>query len=123
MVLCAELPLSGSMSVMDGSGRCSVGIDPLALSSECDERERLAHELGHCLTGSFYNRFSPYDERARHERRAGRWAVDALVPERELCLALREPTSLAELAELFCVSEGTIRLALERHRELELAGA
>ena len=50
------LPQTGSMSVMDEGGRCAIGMDLPSRHTETEQRVRLAHELGHCVTGSFYNR-------------------------------------------------------------------
>jgi len=38
------------------------------------ELYQLAHELGHCECGAFYNRYSPFDLVGKHERRADCWA-------------------------------------------------
>ena len=44
-----------------------------------------AHELGHCETGSFYNRYAKLDVRQQHENRADKWAIRRLVPMAESC--------------------------------------
>ncbi|MCI7650223.1 MAG: hypothetical protein SO436_09695 [Oscillospiraceae bacterium] len=44
----------------------------------------MAHELGHCITGSFYNVYAVCDLRAKHERRADKWAIKKLVPRDKL---------------------------------------
>ena len=44
-----------SMSYMSRSGKCYIAIDPFQLDSECEEKIKLAHELGHCVQGAFYN--------------------------------------------------------------------
>ena len=118
LVLYCRLPLTGALSCMDSQGRCSIGIDPCQLTGETDERLKLAHELGHCATGAFYNRYSPLDSRERHELRARRWALEALVPESSLRAAIKARLLPHEMQELFGVDEETIRLALQRHREL-----
>ena len=64
-----------SMSLLDADGRCHIAIDPRRLRSERDERTKLVHELGHCLTGSFYSRDTDYDGRLRQENRADKWAI------------------------------------------------
>ena len=48
-----------ALSIMDEDGRCFVAIDPARIRDEADGRAKLAHELGHCETSSFYNRFYP----------------------------------------------------------------
>ena len=55
-ILRFPLPNTGSMSVMDEGGRCSIGMDPGVLDGGALERVHLGHELGHCVTGSFYSR-------------------------------------------------------------------
>ena len=64
------LPQTGSLSLLSPSGQCYIALDPSL--SDTQQRVRLAHELGHCETGSFYNRYSPYDlrERCEHHRAA-----------------------------------------------------
>lgn len=56
---------------VEESRQCYIAI-PRGLSS-VDEKEALAHELGHCEYGGFYNRHSKYDIRAKAERRADKW--------------------------------------------------
>ena len=53
-VLTFPLPGCGSVSVMDGDG-CAIGMDKSVQDAGIQERVHLAHELGHCVTGSFYN--------------------------------------------------------------------
>ena len=55
------LPNTGSMSVMDAQGRCFIGMDAGVLDGAAQERVHLGHELGHCVTGSFYNRYAAVD--------------------------------------------------------------
>ena len=56
-----SLPENGSLSIQDGQGQCYIGMDEL--ETEAQRKVHLAHELGHCLTGSFYNRYAPRDLR------------------------------------------------------------
>lgn len=58
-----------SLSLLDNS-KCYIAIDPFKIYGEADEKVKLAHELGHCETGAFYNEYSKFDIRAKHERRA-----------------------------------------------------
>lgn len=105
-----RLPESGSLSVMvDGS--CAIGMDPQIQGSR--ERVHLGHELGHCLTGSFYNFHAPLDLRQRHENRADKWAIHMLVPVEALDDAVASGhTTLTELAEHFGVTEVFMRKAV-----------
>lgn len=106
-----------SLSTMDSDGQCFVAIDPTKVTSTADEKTKLAHELGHCVTGSFYNVYSPCDIRQRHENRADKWAIKTLIPKDELDAAVeRGYTELWELAELFNVSEDLMRKAVSWYR-------
>lgn len=111
---CYALRSREALSLMDEEGECYIAIDPFQLKSETDEKLKLAHELGHCMTGSFYNRWAACDVRQKHERRANKWAIGQLVPRAELRAALRSGlTQPWELAEHFDVSEAFIRKAME----------
>ena len=81
------------------------------------EKECLAHELGHCEYGGFYNRYSKYDIRAKAERRADKWAFAKLVPYGQLMQAVRHGvTEVWELAEYFDVSCDFINRAVEYYK-------
>ena len=109
-VLPFGLPLTGSMSVMDDAGRCYVAMDPALRDGGVSERVHLSHELGHCITGSFYSRYTAVDCRQRHENRANKWAIRALIPVEELDNAIAGGcTEIWELAEQFQVTEDFIR--------------
>lgn len=104
------MPLNGSMSIMDESGACYIGMDQSVQDNGPQERTHLAHEIGHCRTGSFYNRYSNFDCRQRHENRADKWAVQYLIPVDALDEAVANGcTELWELAERFGVTEDFIR--------------
>ncbi len=119
-VYCAELPLTVSASVMSMSGNCYIGIDPFQIETEAEERVHLAHEIGHCERGAFYNPYSELDIRARHELRADRWAIKNLVPFADFTEALTNGiTELWELAEYFTVTEEFIIKAVEYYKLTE----
>lgn len=81
---------------------------------KCD----LAHEIGHCETGSFYNIYSPFDLKEKCERKANRRAVEILMPEKELRRALREGCREAwKLADWFDVTQEFAALALKIYAE------
>lgn len=112
VVDCFQLGTRQSMSILDGKD-CFIAIDPFQLVSACDEKMKLAHELGHCITGSFYNRYSELDIRQKHENRADRWAIRQLIPAEELKQAVKEGfTEPWELAEYFGVTEDFMRKAM-----------
>ena len=79
-VLTYPMARNGSMSVMLEGGRCFVGMDEALRDGGVQERVHLSHELGHCVTGSFYNIHAAVDSRRRHENRADKWAVLQLIP-------------------------------------------
>ena len=99
-----------ALSIMDLDGECFIAIDPQRISGETDERNKLAHELGHCITGSFYNQYSDYDCRQFHENRADKWAIQNLIPVEELDDAVASGcTEIWDLADRFGVTEDFIR--------------
>ncbi len=102
-----------AFSFMDEDGDCYIAIDPARLTSEADERTKLAHEMGHCITGSFYNQWSAYDIRQKHENRADRWGIHRLIPVDAFDDAVAAGhTDLWELAELFGVNEDFMKKAV-----------
>lgn len=103
-----------SLSLPMSDGTCAIALDPTKFQSEQDELWKLAHELGHCETGSFYCRHTPFDERGRHERRAERWAIRKLLPFEDLNKAVGQGIREAwELAEYFELPEDLILEAVE----------
>ncbi len=108
------LPKSQAMSVCAADGSCHIAIDPNQLTNEADEKVKLCHELGHCITGSFYSIDNVLDLRGRHEYRANKWAIKQLVPIDDLLSALqRGITSLWELADYFGVTEWFMQKAYD----------
>ena len=98
---------------MDAAGQCSIGLDLPHRRTRNELRVRLAHELGHCVTGSFYNRYSSADNRKRHENRADRWAVGRLIAREELDEAVAEGhTEPWDLADYFGVDEAFLKKAV-----------
>lgn len=107
------LPKTGSLSVLSDTGRCWIGMDDQIPDSSVQERVHLAHELGHCITGSFYNIHATVDHRQRHENRADKWAVQQLISVDALDDAVAEGcTELWALAERFGVSEAFMKKAV-----------
>lgn len=116
MTTCALLALAESKQheVIYVSGTTvdafSVEVDKcyIALSTDLSgtkEKEKLAHELGHCEYGGFYNVYSKYEIRNKAERRADKWAFMHLLPigeVREACE--RGFCEVWEIAEHFGVS-------------------
>ena len=110
------LPETESLCIQDEGGRCHIAIDESRLCSEADHTVHLAHELGHCITGSFYNIHSPLDVRQKHENRADKWAIQACVSAEALDEAVADGcTDLWSLAERFGVTEAFMRKAVCLH--------
>lgn len=104
---------NGSMSIMLEDGSCFIGIDGSIRDGGVQERVHLSHELGHCVTGSFYNIYAAIDHRQRHENRADKWAIKELIPVEDLDEAVANGcTELWELAEWFGVTEQFIKKAV-----------
>ena len=113
VVDCFALISREALSVMDEDGSCFVAVDPGKLRSKTDERSKLAHELGHCVTGAFYNQYSSFDCRQKHENKADKWAVKQLIPVDELDEAIADGhTEIWDLAEHFGVTEDLARKAV-----------
>lgn len=116
-----DLPVNGSVSIMDEDGSCYIGMDHSVLDANAAERVHLGHELGHCETGSFYSIYTRVDSRQRHENRADKWAIRKLMPRPEVERALQKGFQLWELAELFGVTEQFARKAVCLYRHGNLA--
>lgn len=113
-----DLPQTHSLSLMNNDGSCAVAIDPFGLNSTKDEKIRLAHELGHCVTGSFYNRYSDFDIKAKSEWKADKWAIKKLIPKDELQAAFEQGyTEPWDLAEYFNVTEEFIIKAVNYYND------
>lgn len=100
------MPENDSMSIMTEDGSCFIGIDPKIQDGGVQEKIHLSHEIGHCVTGSFYNIYAAVDSRQRHENRADKWAIRQLIPVDALDDAVAHGvTEFWELAEQFDVTE------------------
>lgn len=112
-VIETSLPENGSLSLMDDAGNCYIGIDESVMDGGALEIVHMAHELGHCLTGSFYNRHTRFDIRQRHENRADKWAVRQIISVEDLDTAIAAGyTEVWQLAEYFSVTEQFMRKAI-----------
>lgn len=111
-VIFAPLPETGSLCVQL-DGQCYIGIDDSVLCDSASYRVHLAHELGHCKTGAFYNRWAADDVRQKHENKADKWAIQRMIPEDELDEAVADGcTELWQLAERFDVTEDFMKKAV-----------
>lgn len=119
-VFAYKLPKTRSMSTELPDGYMAIGIDYEALTSTAEERVHLAHEIGHCKTGSFYNKYSKYDVREKHERKATIYAVQCIMPLDEIMDAYRHGCrEIWDMAEYFNVTEDFARFALMYYRIIQ----
>ncbi len=96
-----------ALSIED-EGKCYIALRPDL--NAIQEREALAHELGHCEYGGFYRISDPNDIKSRHEFRADKWAFLKLLPpgwvrnciEHGICAVWR----IAEEADVSCEFAG-----------------
>ena len=104
---------NGSMSIMNDNGSCYIGMDQSVQDGSIQEKVHLAHEIGHCATGSFYSIHTAVDSRQRHENKADKWAVKHLISVEDLDTAVANGcTEIWELAEHFGVTEQFMQKAV-----------
>ena len=112
-----------SMSVKLPNGVKVIGLSPdkTYLSEESPPYTKLecfAHEMGHCMTESFYSVWSPLETRAKHEARAHKWAANYVIPFSELRSAVSAGNrELWQLAEYFDVSPAFVEKAIQIHEQ------
>ena len=112
-IIVLDIPKTGSMCIQSESGRCYIGMDYGILPDEAGRRVHLAHELGHCKTGAFYNRWATCDIRQKHENRANKWAIEKIIPENALDEAVADGcTDIWSLADRFNVTEDFMKKAV-----------
>ena len=111
-IMYLSIPENGSMCIQTDK-RCYIGMDCGVLVNESNIRVHLAHELGHCKTGAFYNRWATCDIRQKYEHRADKWAIEKMIPIDALYDAIADGhTELWDLAEKFCVTETFMKKAV-----------
>lgn len=88
-------------------------MDYSLIESGANEKVHLAHELGHCATGSFYNPYTTLNNRKKHENKADKWAIEQLISAEALDAAVADGhTEIYDLAEYFGVTEDFMRKAV-----------
>ncbi len=101
-----------ALAVQLPSGRCAWAVERKGISS-AQYRQRVCHELGHCVKGAFYTRLSAPTTREKCEETARRWSYRKMVPIRDLIDAIadgdREPWQIAERLD---VPEDMVRSAV-----------
>ncbi len=112
-IIVLDIPKCKSMCLQSDDLACYIGVDKNIARNYADYRTHLAHELGHCCTGSFYNRWAKCDIRKKHENRADKWAIEKLVTKEELDRAIAAGCETVwQLSEYFGVTEDFMRKAL-----------
>ena len=111
-----HLPMERLTAISTPDGFIGMDVDKLETSAQ--ETVCLAHEMGHCLTGSFYTVDTGLQQRQRCEERADRWAMGQLVPLEELKQVLQGGiTCTYELAEHFDVPEPFLCRCIQYYKE------
>ena len=101
-----------ALSVQHDDGACDIALNMDFVTCEAVEKAILAHELGHCEEKAFYNRYSHFDLKQRHENRANRWAFRHVIPYEDMLSAMRSGyTSTWALAEHFDLPEDFVQQA------------
>lgn len=110
-----------SLAVDFGGNEYGIALNEALLPTSSEKKVALAHELGHCETGSFYNLNNPLDLRRRHEYRADRWAIRSLIPREELEAAIQSGIrEVWDLAEHFGVTDEFMIKAIHYYRQADI---
>ena len=103
-IIVGHLKHNKGFSVLDDDGDAHIVIRH-KYETTAEERVVLAHELGHCMRGAFYNLYSPYEARGKQERQADTWAIERLVPKDEFFAACKGGAHYPyEIAEVFNIT-------------------
>lgn len=114
-ILIYDFPLNGTDAL---SIPGAIAINTRKICTFRDLKDKLSHEMGHCMTCSFYNTKNPLDVRERHETRANRWKMAHEVPRDAFFDALEHGvTEIWQLAEHFDVTEDFMRMTAEYYIE------
>lgn len=112
-VMAAECPNCKAISLLSPSGKCYIGMDYRAIKTEREERQYLAHDIGHCVKGAFYNPYSPFSLIEQQEYRANKWAIKKLAPKDEMIKAMEKGnTEIWQLADFFGITEEMVKYAM-----------
>lgn len=117
----ADLPKNKALAIKLGQTEI-IGLDKAVAADSSEERTLLAHEIGHCATGCFYDLSANRIDRSRQEHRAIRWALCRCVPKRKLIELIRARYSNNEIADIFGVTEEFIKKAYTYYFEYGIAG-
>lgn len=83
-----------------------IAINKSKCENSIDEKVTLAHEIGHCETGSLYCSTESYCIREKCEENAKRWAIQTLIPFDKLSSVIKsgyiECWEIAEKLDVTC---------------------
>lgn len=107
----------GKAATIELNGIYGIFLDPDQLNTSAEELCAVAHELGHCMTGSTHQLSSPLDMVERHEYRADKYAIHRILPAQQISEAIQAGyTELWQLAEYFDVTESFLKRALDIYK-------
>lgn len=119
LMLGGKLHGSLSMAICD-KGNCTAVFDYSQIGNIPELNVCTAHEIGHCVTGSFYTEKS-LELRSRMEYRADKWAIKKLLPKTEIEEALKNGyVEVWQLAEHFEVTEEYVKKAFWIYFDISL---
>ena len=117
------MPFAKSFSIFIPSlDRRAIALDPWKFETIADEFTTLGHEVGHCMTYSFYNRWAACDVK-KAPREPGRGCGNRAVPSpgRSGGRRARKVHTVWDLAERFGVTEDLVRKAIYWYKHGNLA--
>ncbi len=113
---CPKSIVAMSMRTKDGCKVISLpseDIGPIGRVIGPTVLECFAHEMGHCMTNSFYSFFEPLEGRIQAENKADAWAINFLMPLSEVvCFLLKERAIKQKIAKHFGVGMEFVEKAL-----------
>ena len=121
-IFLSDYRLSSTKAVIvEMNKRYAMFVDYTKIHTLAEELSVVAHECGHCMTGSTHKVSSPLDLIERHEYKANKWAIEHIAPLEKLQDAAKEGfTEKWEIAERLGVSEDLIKKAVEYYKEVAL---
>ena len=116
-IVCSfPLPETKSLS-LPLTDTCYIGMDSSTHMSAAEECCHLGHELGHCVYSGFYTRFTPFDLKEQHERRADIWFIKRQIPLNLLKYMLHAGMDVEEIADRLTVTEDYVVKAYYYYKE------
>lgn len=105
-------------ATLEMDGRYGIFLDFEQFETMADYTAALAHEVGHCATGTTHAVHSPFELISQHENRANRWHYERYLPFSYLHSLMQQGyTEPWQLAEASGWPESTIRAALHYYTQ------